>query len=511
MKLGINILIAEDEPAILRGILACIRQFHDEYNVIGTAYNGKEALDLIDKKHPNIVITDIRMPFMDGLSMIKKARENGCQAHFIILTGFAEFSYARTALTLNVKDYLLKPIIPEELEAILHSLKQEIEQEVRQNQLKFIKNHFYKNKDLFPTAHNPLSGYHMYFLFCYYGPIVSNIYGEINQAGELANKEDLPLIDQVENHFSVFLYSFHGNYFNEHVYAVVFRKETSIDIHRIVCYIKDHILSEQVYINYVISEQMDADASIQEVVNNCYLYTVFHIPYAKSCILDCHQDLASKDHICVTKELQDLLPQLHVSLSYSSLYEFTKQFIEIWNKNETTQFQLTEDIHAILRHCVQQNPSFYGFIPNPLDIIANSYTYELLQENLLLELKPIFLIEDDSDKKDNAKDLVLDVKNYLDRNFTEPITYKAFSEIWGYNEKYITTLFKKAFSISPSKYIVNLRLSKAKELMRKNPNMLLKDMAESVGYTDALYFSRVFKNAEGISPSAYMKELKESN
>ena len=109
---------------------------------------------------------------------------------------------------------------------------------------------------------------------------------------------------------------------------------------------------------------------------------------------------------------------------------------------------------------------------------------------------------------ENQHSLAYQVKNWLDKNFTTQITYKIFQDLFGHNEKYLSTLFKAEFGISPSKYIGELRLNMAKNLMESNPDILLKDVADMVGFTDAFYFSRVFKTHEGISPSAFLRNQK---
>ena len=85
----IQIFLAEDEPAILRGLAANITSFSSDYEITGTAYNGAEALEKIQKQKPDIVITDIRMPVMDGLDLIEAARETAPDLLFVILTGYA--------------------------------------------------------------------------------------------------------------------------------------------------------------------------------------------------------------------------------------------------------------------------------------------------------------------------------------------------------------------------------------------------------------------------------------
>lgn len=504
MKSSIRVVVAEDEPAILRGLKSAIVQMSEDFT-ISAAYNGEEALKQIREVSPHIVISDIHMPIMDGLAMIKQARKEGCQATFIILTGFAEFDYARTALTLGVTDYLLKPVDLEQLETVMTEVKNKILSQIRRAQNNYIKNQFYNNLSS-KTGNAPLEHYHMHLLFCYYGPIVSNIYGEFNKAGELANIQSQQLSDLLENRFCVFLYSFTGNYFNEHIYAIVYPQDSVVEMHKIVDTIRQHTLTETPYTNYVLSEKITDGADILHTVQNAYLFTLFQIPFGRSTTLTCNPSQTSDSTIRVTSSIESLSMQLLPSLDESKLSDLLKQLTAVWEKEQVTQFQLQADIRYLCSYSLQKSPCFQGIVSDPADIISSSYSFEDLYENLELEIKKILLIEETSTKKDNAKSLIQDVKNYLDTNFTNSITYKTFYDLFGYNEKYITTLFKEEYGISPSKYIVELRLDLAKQLMKHNPDMFLKDIAETVGYSDALYFSRVFKNSIGESPSSFMKK-----
>ncbi len=88
---------------------------------------------------------------------------------------------------------------------------------------------------------------------------------------------------------------------------------------------------------------------------------------------------------------------------------------------------------------------------------------------------------------------------------------KGIYEKFGYNEKYIYTLYKAEFGITPGKYVCELRIDKAKRMMNENPYILLKEVSQQVGYMDALYFSRVFRVKEHISPSAYLQKIRAEN
>ena len=106
----LNVLIVEDEEIIRRGMVKTIDWGAMGATVIGTAADGVEGLAALERLSPDVVITDIKMPLMDGLTMLKKAREEKIDAAAIILTSYAEFGFAREALRLSSVDYLLKPV-----------------------------------------------------------------------------------------------------------------------------------------------------------------------------------------------------------------------------------------------------------------------------------------------------------------------------------------------------------------------------------------------------------------
>lgn len=105
-----KILIVEDEFRTRNGLKNLINKVELGCTVVGDAENGLEGLRLIQDLQPDIVITDIRMPKMDGLKMIRQAKEMGIKSTFVILSGYAEFEYAQKGIQLGVQDYLLKPI-----------------------------------------------------------------------------------------------------------------------------------------------------------------------------------------------------------------------------------------------------------------------------------------------------------------------------------------------------------------------------------------------------------------
>ena len=130
---GMRILIVEDEMKIRTGMAKLITA-HTDHVVIGEAKNGQEGLEFIYKFHPELVITDIRMPVMDGLEMLACMREAGIQSYCVVLSGYSEFEYAQEAIRYGVEAYLLKPLAPEDVIGMLDSVQNKIAQQQRQQE-----------------------------------------------------------------------------------------------------------------------------------------------------------------------------------------------------------------------------------------------------------------------------------------------------------------------------------------------------------------------------------------
>jgi two-component system response regulator YesN len=124
-------LVADDEPWIRERIISSIDWAGVGVIVVGEAADGEEALRLCRKLDPDIVITDIRMPGINGLDFIKALRESGISTKIIIISGYGEFEYARQAIKLGASDYILKPVENNELVLVVNKCIRELEQEAR--------------------------------------------------------------------------------------------------------------------------------------------------------------------------------------------------------------------------------------------------------------------------------------------------------------------------------------------------------------------------------------------
>ncbi|MDE6259723.1 MAG: response regulator [Oscillospiraceae bacterium] len=122
----LKVLVVEDEELIRKGIVLAVDWAALDCVVVGEASNGEEALDAVERYDPTLIITDLKMPKMDGLEMIRRLRERGCTAYVIILTAYDSFEYAQSALRLGAVDFLLKPFHDGDLERAVTNLRRRL-------------------------------------------------------------------------------------------------------------------------------------------------------------------------------------------------------------------------------------------------------------------------------------------------------------------------------------------------------------------------------------------------
>ena len=130
-----RIVIVEDEAPIREGMEGILKKLNPSYELAGKAADGIEGLEVIRRVKPDLIIMDIRMPDMDGLTMLKKLREEGVASKALILSAYSDFSYAKQAMELGVSTYLLKPVKIQELKKVLKQMEEEVQEKNHQGTL----------------------------------------------------------------------------------------------------------------------------------------------------------------------------------------------------------------------------------------------------------------------------------------------------------------------------------------------------------------------------------------
>ena len=127
-----RIILVDDEEEVRKSIIRKIKWEENGFLVAGDAENGEDALEKIEALEPDLILTDIRMPYMDGLTLAERVRQKYPSMKIVIFSGYDDFEYAKQAIKLNVTEYILKPVNVEELTAILKKIKANLDQEIEQ-------------------------------------------------------------------------------------------------------------------------------------------------------------------------------------------------------------------------------------------------------------------------------------------------------------------------------------------------------------------------------------------
>lgn len=122
-----RIVIAEDEQRAREGLSKLLHTIPGDYELVGQAANGQAALEMILRLRPDVVFTDIKMPFLDGLTLIHAVREQQLSTEFVVISAYADFELARRSISLGVAEYVLKPVTREDIERTLYRLRQRID------------------------------------------------------------------------------------------------------------------------------------------------------------------------------------------------------------------------------------------------------------------------------------------------------------------------------------------------------------------------------------------------
>jgi AraC-like DNA-binding protein/CheY-like chemotaxis protein len=494
----LKIIVVEDELQILEGIASLIKKQSSSDTVILTAENGEEALKLMEQgSEPDLVITDIFMPIMSGINLIKKIREYAYECEIAILSGHADFNVAKQAINSNVLDYILKPIDKSQLSSLLKTMQKKLEKKQKANLLKLLYEillHGISEEEL-PIDFSVLTK-----VFPYESFVV---------ATSLGNRESFNyglLKIKLEDAFdSVFTMETISSQYAQNTISIVnfpkLPKNGDISVIQkafescaadLVC-ISDPAVGysnlSKLYMQS--SARLFKMAAFEQFAEPEILKSNVSAPYINaSKLLQLLEN--GKGNICAPVE------------EFLNVFDWSGDFASV-----SCRFIYVEILSLVYMHL-----SSAGTPTDVLSICFKGLGSSILRVDSKETLKTAILSDMSllegygyapSTKNESV---VSAVKDYIKANYAKDININLAANLVHLHPNYLSSIFKQQTNSTIIQYLHNIRIEKVKEMLITNHSLAADKAGLLAGYDNPSHFFKVFKKVTGITPSQYRASYK---
>ena len=530
----LKVLVIDDELLIAQMIVHTINWEQLDMQLIGLASDGEEGERMILSFSPDIVITDVRMPVIDGIQLIKNIRNNPSvhkQPHFIIISGYDDFEYAQSALRYNVSDYILKPYDEDYLTQILLKISSVITEKEKQhkNDTKVLEKlndsleklqqntliGFFNRKRSFPTLEVLEQEISCSFTHDCFTIVLVKIFHSFGLCSSVSITDhvlkQLRSSDYWGPDIPSFSFSDRGNCCLLLNHEDRDQSFITITIHRILeTLLNDPQLKWQYQLSLGYSscntffELLDAYKNAQNAVNTflisgtnrCYCCEDFLYTYLNTAELIKGTQKTSLIHAfeCLDRNrfssiIQEIFHELNLiehaaPNSWFELYHyFVRLFLDCISKRTAL------DIEYLFQDLISYTDSCLTIDDFPAVLIKH---LSALVQNITAE------------KEETLSCPITQAIEYIRQNYSKPI---RLNDIAGYvylTPQYFSELFKKECGQNFIDYLANYRIEIAKQYLL-TPGEKIKDISLKVGYIDAKSFSQVFKKHVGLTPQEFRR------
>ncbi len=538
----LKIFLVEDESIVREGLRDNIPWQQYGYQFVGEASDGEMALPLIQKTRPDVLLTDIKMPFMDGLSLSRIVHQEFPDMKIIIISGHNDFEYARQAITVGVEQYLLKPVTRVNLQKVLTELKTKIEAEREQRSYQ----EKYQNET---RAYEQFSRTN-FFVRVFEGRMpVEDIYEE---AAKLSVKINAPCYNllmfslqekKAEGYGGLESESFarkreellhylvrYPDYivfrWNINTYGVLIKGSTE-QVRELTARCLDNVER----ICAPAGEELDWYAAAGEPVERLSMLAEC---YSKVNHLFAYRFLMPSVHI-LTKEVTDkymplqsggkigdidsakVAPELIRDFLQQGSHDEIAEFVDSWLlsikeplKSRLFQNYLIFHVHFVVTAYVES----IGYDKQELlDLLGEEQPHEMNPG--VEELSPYVqnLLERAMELRDRATDnqskkVLKRALEYIEENYTqETLSLNTVAGEVNVSANYFSAIFSQEMKVTFIEYVTQKRMEYAKKLLRQTDRHS-GDIALEAGYKDPHYFSFVFKKTQGCTPREYRQRMK---
>lgn len=468
-----NLLIADDEYFIRQKIKKLIHYDDLDINLIDEVEDGNQVMECLNKYKIDIIILDINMPFLSGIDIVKHVKENKLDVEIIILSGYSNFEYARTMMKYNVQFYLLKPISQELLNETLQQTivkinNKKLKDGITIESLGYKLNKIIRDNESIISLLDDIPELIHYTQLQFVSVYTTDMERLISKLSFFLDKEELFYITLMEETNILQIIVFHEGY-ND------LKKVGEFLVNLTFC--KHFSISEPV--PYVMPLREYCEVNMEKLDDRFFLED---IEKEKVELLTIRNNIIR----IVRKKQTDLQPYLKGVITAVVDYKHLKLLVNeiLISFYLCTNKEWAIDVTVQTRELLSQNYSLRGVAK---DIYEFAESYLDVSHHLY------------SDVHLSKKMMEYVDQNYMDEN----LSTKMIAESVGMTSSYIGSVFKKVNQMSITQYITEVRLDKAKELLKKE-EYKISDIAIMVGYSDVYYFSKRFKQFFGYSPKKHL-------
>ena len=533
----IKVIVADDESRVSQLICNLVDWPSLGMEVVGVAGNGIEALELVELFQPDLIITDIRMPGCDGLELVRRAKEIKADLEFIIVSGYRHFEYAQSAIKYGVCDYLSKPIKKDELTETLQKMRkkhlQHKERLSKEEQMKI----------RLQSDHEKLR---------------ASLFQNLLQRSDFLDRLSLEQLNrEYHYHFSpgvlqAFVvkidFEYDGAY---HPEIDIFRQK----IRKILRgYLSALCHDLEIYFQhgaaYGILNYQEADKSaVRKQMKACLdeLLVQKGILGDMEVTVGLGEAVATPDQLALSlktaernvaqrllegtgalfEEVQESGPLAERDKWLSELGRQLESALEVLDTQSAASAidRLKERLEAspacgsdIFQAVVEAYRLFLTMLRNfqPSTEIDMDEEYrrfsvcagclgsvDRLFAHLFRQVERFITLISQERKQADAKPIRA-AKQYILSNYQKPLTLEEVGGVVGFNASYFSSLFKKESGVNFLEYLSEVRMNKAKELLRET-DLSVAVVCQEVGYSDIKHFTKNFKKFSGLSPNEFRK------
>lgn len=504
-----KILIVDDECNERMGIQRLISKYQYPLEV-RQAPNGIIALEIMEKEEIDILLTDIKMPFMTGIELIEQVNKRGWNPICIIYSAYGEFEYAQNAIQLGVMQYLLKPIKLEKFENLFQKVieicKEKSTQKARNEELKeklrSIENEKYAQKIIRyleqDNEEENLGEFNEIMQEQGFSPIIISLYSSVifkyweNYEHDILNLlgEDTLIINKSDTQFLILIRNRNLN-----------SKQLSEICKAFIKISKNKYQSEI----YIVAGRFCKDIKeLKEEYSKMINQLDYQFFVSKSMFFIHNENGIIKK----TSEMLSLYYERILTFAKLEDYkgmnnEFKKAFDYVEESEGFTSLYIKYNFSEVIKKCCEILHSEEQMIQIVEEIYGSNSIGEVKEAIFGL----IDTLSKDEKKKADENRLIILAKSIVHERFSDyNLNVSQIAEDMNMSAAYLSTLFKTETKQNLAKYISQYRLEKAKDLL-KTTNMKIADIAKKVGYMNQSYFILVFKNNIGCSPAKYREKF----